>query len=129
LLLAARERARALPAPLPEDREELEDLVEVGSDRGRIAAAGSIAELTGPRRSVFDLRVKGEAAGLLEALRAAGGDWHEAEDGYRVFVDPFSMQYLNGVAIDYVTSMQGSGFTFKNPNASGGCGCGSSFSA
>ena len=55
-------------------------------DRGRIAASGSIADLTGPRRSVFDLRVKGEAARLLEALRAAGGEWHEAEDGYRVFV-------------------------------------------
>jgi iron-sulfur cluster assembly protein len=39
------------------------------------------------------------------------------------------MQYLNGVIIDHVTSMQGSGFTFKNPNATGGCGCGSSFSA
>lgn len=51
------------------------------------------------------------------------------QDGYRVFVDPFSAQYLSGVTVDYVTSMQGSGFTFKNPNASGGCGCGSSFSA
>ncbi len=50
-------------------------------------------------------------------------------DGFRVFVDPFSMQYLGGVMVDYVTSMQGSGFTFKNPNATGGCGCGSSFSA
>jgi iron-sulfur cluster assembly protein len=47
--------------------------------------------------------------------------------GIRVFVDPFSAQYLNGVTIDYVTTMQGSGFTFENPNASGGCGCGSSF--
>jgi iron-sulfur cluster assembly protein len=28
-----------------------------------------------------------------------------------------------------VTSMQGSGFTFSNPNATGGCGCGSSFTA
>ena len=36
---------------------------------------------------------------------------------------------LSGVTIDYVTSMMGSGFTFKNPNATGGCGCGSSFSA
>ena len=44
-----------------------------------------------------------------------------------MFVDPFSAQYLNGVTIDYVTNMQGSGFTFDNPNASGGCGCGSSF--
>ena len=36
---------------------------------------------------------------------------------------------LNGVTIDYVSSMQGSGFTFTNPNATGGCGCGSSFTA
>jgi iron-sulfur cluster assembly accessory protein len=50
-------------------------------------------------------------------------------DGFRVFIDPFSMQYIGGVQIDYVTSMQGSGFTFKNPNSTGGCGCGSSFSA
>jgi iron-sulfur cluster assembly accessory protein len=49
--------------------------------------------------------------------------------GIRVFVDPFSSQYLDGVEIDYVTTMMGSGFTFKNPNASGGCGCGSSFNA
>ncbi len=49
--------------------------------------------------------------------------------GVRLFVDGFSLQYLNGVRIDYVTSMQGSGFTFENPNATGGCGCGTSFTA
>lgn len=48
-------------------------------------------------------------------------------DGIRVFVDPFSAQYLEGVEVDYVTSMMGSGFAFKNPAATGGCGCGSSF--
>jgi iron-sulfur cluster assembly accessory protein len=47
--------------------------------------------------------------------------------GIRLFVDPFSGQYLDGVEIDYVTTMMGAGFTFKNPNSSGGCGCGSSF--
>ena len=46
----------------------------------------------------------------------------------KVFVDMFSSQYLDNVEIDYVTSVMGSGFTFKNPNAAGGCGCGSSFS-
>ena len=46
-------------------------------------------------------------------------------NGLRLFVDPFSMQYLAGTEID--TTFQGSGFTFNNPNASGGCGCGSSF--
>jgi iron-sulfur cluster assembly protein len=50
-------------------------------------------------------------------------------NGVRVFVDGFSAQYLSGVTIDYVTSMQGSGFTFTNPNATGGCGCGTSFTA
>lgn len=47
--------------------------------------------------------------------------------GIRVFVDSFSAQYLNGVTVGYQSSMQGSGFTFENPNATGGCGCGSSF--
>ena len=62
-------------------------------------------------------------------------DAPEADDevldlsGVRIFVDPFSVQYLDGVEIDYVTSMMGSGFTFTNPNATGGCGCGSSFTA
>lgn len=47
--------------------------------------------------------------------------------GIRVFVDPFSAQYLEGIEIDYVTGMMGSGFAFNNPAATGGCGCGSSF--
>ena len=62
-------------------------------------------------------------------------DAPEADDeilelsGVRIFVDPFSVQYLEGVQIDYTTSMMGAGFTFSNPNATGGCGCGSSFTA
>ena len=50
-------------------------------------------------------------------------------EGLRVFVDIFSKQYLENVQIDYVSNVMGSGFTFNNPNAQGGCGCGSSFSA
>ncbi|MFQ5690663.1 MAG: iron-sulfur cluster insertion protein ErpA [Gemmatimonadota bacterium] len=49
--------------------------------------------------------------------------------GVRVAVDPFSAQYLEGVRIDYESTFQGSGFTFDNPNATGSCGCGTSFSA
>ena len=48
-------------------------------------------------------------------------------EGVKLFVDPFSAQYLEGVEVDYVSSMMGSGFAFRNPNAAGGCGCGSSF--
>ena len=57
------------------------------------------------------------------------GDFVLDEKGVRLFVDMFSAQYLNGVEIDYVTNVMGSGFTFKNPNSTGSCGCGSSFTA
>src|SRR5215813_298769 len=57
------------------------------------------------------------------------GDFILNEKGVRLFVDMFSAQYLNGVQIDYVSGVMGSGFTFKNPNATGSCGCGSSFTA
>jgi iron-sulfur cluster assembly accessory protein len=57
------------------------------------------------------------------------GDFVMDKDGIRLFVDMFSAQYLNGITIDHTTNMMGSGFTFENPNATGGCGCGTSFSA
>jgi iron-sulfur cluster assembly accessory protein len=57
------------------------------------------------------------------------GDFILNEHGVRLFVDMFSAQYLNGVEIDFVSGVMGSGFTFKNPNATGSCGCGSSFTA
>ena len=57
------------------------------------------------------------------------GDFILDQHGIRLFVDMFSAQYLNGVTVDYTSNMMGSGFTFKNPNATGSCGCGSSFTA
>ena len=57
------------------------------------------------------------------------GDYVLDMKGVRLFVDMFSAQYLNDVEIDYVNSMMGSGFAFKNPNATGSCGCGTSFTA
>jgi iron-sulfur cluster assembly accessory protein len=49
-------------------------------------------------------------------------------DGLRVFVDPMSLNYLEGTQIDYVVQFTHSGFLFENPNAARSCGCGSSFS-
>ncbi len=85
----------------------------------------------------------GDDAGLRVAVLPGGcsgfqyglniEDSPEADDevldlsGVRVFVDPFSAQYLEGIEIDYVSSMMGAGFAFNNPTATGGCGCGTSF--
>ena len=49
--------------------------------------------------------------------------------GVTLLVDPFSAPLLKGVTIDYVDSLNGSGFKFDNPNATSSCACGSSFSA
>ena len=47
----------------------------------------------------------------------------------KVIMDPQSAPLLQGTEVDYVDSLQGSGFAIKNPQAKTTCGCGSSFSA
>ena len=47
--------------------------------------------------------------------------------GVKVYIDPWSAQYLNGTVVDFKTSLTSSGFVFNNPNSTGGCGCGESF--
>ena len=49
-------------------------------------------------------------------------------DGLKVFVDQASLMYLKGTRIDYIETLEGSGFKFDNPNVKTTCGCGSSFS-
>lgn len=46
----------------------------------------------------------------------------------RIAIDQFSMPYVNNAQLDYVVDFMGGGFTIKNPNVTGSCGCGSSFS-
>jgi iron-sulfur cluster assembly protein len=48
-------------------------------------------------------------------------------DGVKVFVDPKSILYLDGVTLDWEDSLVQSGFVFQNPYASKSCGCGASF--
>jgi iron-sulfur cluster assembly accessory protein len=92
-------------------------------------AEGVSPEQGGLRVSVQPGGCSGFKYSLVIEDSTAEDDVVLEQDGFKVFVDPFSAQYLSGVTIDYVSSMQGSGFTFSNPNSTGGCGCGSSFSA
>jgi iron-sulfur cluster assembly protein len=50
-------------------------------------------------------------------------------DDVRIFVDPKSMVFLEGMTLDYKESLMYSGFAFDNPHAKKSCGCGTSFSA
>ncbi|NBV50576.1 iron-sulfur cluster assembly accessory protein [bacterium] len=50
------------------------------------------------------------------------------QQGVKIFVDPKSFLYIKGLTLDYSGGLNGTGFTFSNPNASKSCGCGTSFS-
>jgi len=49
-------------------------------------------------------------------------------DDLKIFVDATSLMYLKGCVVDYVETLEASGFKFDNPNVRTTCGCGSSFS-
>jgi iron-sulfur cluster assembly protein len=55
------------------------------------------------------------------------GDLELELEGVHVVVDPFSAPYLKGSTIDFLNSIQESGFKIDNPNAVSSCGCGHSF--
>ncbi|MDD7908736.1 iron-sulfur cluster insertion protein ErpA [Pseudovibrio exalbescens] len=50
------------------------------------------------------------------------------QDGATVLIDPISVQYMDGSTIDFVNDIMGQSFQIKNPQATAGCGCGTSFS-
>lgn len=94
-----------------------------------IAAEQVSPDTAGLRVSVLPGGCSGFKYSLNIEERAVDDDMILDSNGVRLFLDGFSAPYLTGITIDHVTSMQGSGFTFSNPHASGGCGCGSSFTA
>jgi iron-sulfur cluster insertion protein len=91
-----------------------------------------IAEAEGLAQQGLRLRVLGGGCAgfqydlFFEESPTAMDETFESE-GIKLYVDPLSFQYLDGTEIDFVETVLGSGFKFKNPNVSGTCGCGSSF--
>ena len=94
-----------------------------------IAGEDDLPETAGLRVRVVPGGCSGFQYSLNIEEESKSGDFVIDKDGVKLFVDMFSAQYLNGITIDYTSNMMGSGFTFENPNATGGCGCGTSFSA
>ena len=97
--------------------------------KGFLAGEDDLPETAGLRVRVAPGGCSGFSYSLNIEEESKSGDFILNKDGVNLFVDMFSAQYLNGITIDYTSNMMGSGFTFENPNATGGCGCGTSFSA
>ena len=98
------------------------------------AAAVKISALMAEETDVSVLRVAIEGGGcsgfqygLGFDTAAAEGDFEFEQHGVTVVVDPFSAPYLGGAIVDYLETIQESGFKIDNPNAVSSCGCGHSF--
>ena len=74
---------------------------------------------------------EGGCSGLNYDVRVIDGPEDDDEtfvlSATNVFVNPFSAKHVSGMEVNWISSMQESRFTFTNPNATGGCGCGVSF--
>ena len=98
------------------------------------AAASKIRQLMDQETDVSVLRVAIEGGGCSGFQYGLGfdrgsveGDYEFVCEGVSVVVDPFSAPYLRGATVDYLETIQESGFKIENPNAVSSCGCGHSF--
>src|SRR5215475_13666983 len=101
------------------------------TERAAEKIRGLMAEEPAGDAEVLRVAIQGGGCGFEYALgfdRGAQEGDHELEfHGVKVVVDPFSAPYLRGSTVDFLETLQESGFKIDNPNATASCGCGSSF--
>ncbi|HYG71375.1 MAG TPA: iron-sulfur cluster assembly accessory protein [Actinomycetota bacterium] len=98
-------------------------------------AAGKVRELLAEEgRNDIALRVAvqpGGCSGLRYAMylddQLTEKDVAEEQFGVRVVIDKMSVPYLSEAKIDFVDTLEASGFTIDNPLAQSSCACGNSF--
>jgi iron-sulfur cluster assembly accessory protein len=98
------------------------------------AAAARVAAIASKQSKPAILRLSVEGGGCSGfqyqfglADEAASDDSISDTDGVRLVVDPVSLELVAGCTVDFVESLGGAAFRVENPNATAGCGCGSSF--
>ena len=125
--------AAALALPALAQAQGVPGGVERGSREGE-RAAGPVGAVVG---GVLG-GVAGGVAGVLGVDQRPRFHSYVVERHYpsyrydgdvRVFIDPKSFIYLNGMVLDYEETLMRQGFNFINPNSKKSCGCGSSFTA
>jgi iron-sulfur cluster assembly protein/iron-sulfur cluster insertion protein len=91
---------------------------------------GMQAELNAPTKRLRVFVESGGCSGLQYGMsfdEPKAGDAEMQSEGVSLLVDPASLAYLDGSAIDFDDGLHGKGFEIKNPNAQSTCGCGKSF--
>ncbi|MFQ5992226.1 MAG: iron-sulfur cluster insertion protein ErpA [Nitrospiraceae bacterium] len=99
-------------------------------------AEEKIRELIKEEQEAVGLRIyvrgggcHGYQYGMAFETKVADDDTVIEKGDVSVILDSQSAPLLSGAQVDYVDSLQGSGFAVNNPQAKTTCGCGSSFSA
>lgn len=80
----------------------------------------------GVRVGVKNAGCAGMAYTLDYVTEPVTGDDHVSDKGVEVYIEPKATMFLLGTVMDFEQSKMSSGFTFKNPNQTGECGCGES---
>ena len=101
-------------------------LTDAAAERIGEIIEDSAKPVLGVRVGVRNAGCAGMAYTLDYVAEAPKGDDHVEEKGVNVFIEPKATLFLLGTVMDFETQKMSSGFTFKNPNQTGECGCGES---
>ena len=103
-------------------------ITDEAAKRVRDVVSGGLPDTAGLRVAVVGGGCNGLNYDVIVALGPQPGDTILEINNTCVFVNESGAQYLNGMIVDWISSMQESRFVFQNPNETGHCGCGKSFS-
>lgn len=101
-------------------------LTDAAAERINEIIEDSDKPVVGVRVGVKNAGCAGMAYTLNYVNEPIAGDDHVEEKGVHVFIEPKATLFLLGTVMDFEESVLSSGFTFKNPNQTGECGCGES---
>ncbi len=105
---------------------QIMSLTDAAAERVREIMADSETPVTGVRVGIKDAGCAGQSYTLDYVAAPIAGDDHVQDKGVDVYIEPKATMFLLGTVMDFEEDMLRSGFTFKNPNQTGECGCGES---
>ena len=101
-------------------------LTDAAAERVREIMADSETPAVGVRVGIRNAGCAGQAYTLDYVAEPVAGDDHVNDKGVEVWIEPKATLFLLGTVMDFEEDILKSGFTFKNPNQTGECGCGES---
>ena len=99
-------------------------LTDAAAERINEIIEDSDNPVIGVRVGVKNAGCAGMAYTLDYVAEPVKGDDHVVDKGVEVYIEPKATMFLLGTVMDFEQSKMSSGFTFKNPNQTGECGCG-----